>query len=81
MRDTVEAQQQRGKRMERSKTWLTMDGMIGLEVGRDDVYLHLVIDNGWPFPSAPIKVPRKECRLLEHGEQPQDMSDLGEAPF
>lgn len=67
--------------MERSKTWLTMDGMIGLEVGRDDVYLHLVIDTGWPFPSAPIKVPRKECRLLERGEQTDDLSDLGEAPF
>ena len=66
--------------MERSKTWLTMDGMIGLEVGRDDVYLHLVIDTGWPFPSAPVMVPRKECRLLD-GEQPDDLSDLGEAPF
>ena len=68
--------------MQRSKTWLTQDGLIGIEVGRDDVYLHLVIDTGWPFPSAPIKVRRKECRLLEYGGQPQDMTEqFGEAPF
>ena len=67
--------------MERSKTWITMDNQVGIEVGRDATHLHLVIDTGWPFPSAPIKVPRKECRLLERGQQPDDLSDLGEAPF
>lgn len=67
--------------MQRSKTWITMDNQVGIEVGRDATHLHLVIDTGWPFPSAPIRVPRKECRLLERGQRPDDLSDLGEAPF
>lgn len=67
--------------MQRSKTWITMDNEIGIEVGRDATHLHLVMETGWPFPAPPVRVPRKECRLLDEHEQ-QDMTEqYGEAPF